>query len=86
MTAEPMPRDLEAVLRFEARNAGKTDAMLGPLVRMAFGCSLIRYRQRLLRAIRHPKALEVDAQTVRRLERLLAAHKARRTLANAQRT
>lgn len=73
-----MPDELVAVLRFEARYANASDDRRAELVRVAFGLSLTRYRQRLLRAIEHPGAEAVEPVTVNRLRRLLAAQRAKR--------
>lgn len=70
---DALPTRLAVVLRFEARHAGWVDAALEPAVRQAFGIGLLRYRQRLHAAVKHPAAEAFDAATVRRLRRLLEA-------------
>lgn len=73
-----MPDELVAVLRFEARHGSAGVDRLTELVRVAFGTSLTRYRQRLLRAVQHPGAEAIEPVTVNRLRRVLEAQRARR--------
>lgn len=75
-----MPDRLVAVLRFEARHQAVNDDTRTALVRQAFGCSLLRYRQRLLAAIEHPGALTVEPQLVAHLREVLSARHARHTI------
>lgn len=75
---DAIPPELVAVLRFEARYANAGDDRRTELVRTAFGLSLTRYRQRLLRAIEHPGAEAIEPVTVHRLRRLLTAQRAKR--------
>lgn len=71
MAAAEFPRDLAAVLRFSAHYANATEDALRPAVRQAFGCDLIRYRQRLVRAVQTPGAEAVAPTEVNRLRRIL---------------
>lgn len=73
-----LPAELVAVLRFEARTANLDEDRRTELVRQAFGLSLIRYRQRLVRALAHPGAEAVEPVTVHRLRRLLEQRRGRR--------
>lgn len=67
-----------AVLAFErrwyARPGSREQAILDE-----FGWTSNRYHQRLARIIEDPQALRLDAQTVRRLQRLRDARITRRT-------
>ena len=80
--ADPLPRELAAVIRFEARHAGLTEDQRVPLVRQAFGLNLLGYRQRLYRAVNHPAARSVEPSTV---DRLLAVLEQRRQLTRRHR-
>lgn len=77
-TAESLPLELVAVLRFEARHQHINDDTRTTLVRQAFGLSLARYRQRLIRAVEHPAAPAVEAELVAHLREVLATGRRRR--------
>lgn len=62
------PRDVLAFERQWWRKAGSKETA----IIATFGCSVIRYYQRLNEIIDTPEALELDAQTVRRLQRVRA--------------
>lgn len=79
MSGRPeFPRDLAAVLRFEARHTDSTEAARREAVRAAFGLSLLRYYQRLARAVATPGAEAVEPATVRRLRGVLLRRSQRR--------
>lgn len=69
----PLTRYQLALLRFSARHAlagsGFEAQRLG--IWEAFGVGVLRYRQQLMGAVRHPDALAAEPAEVRRLHRLL---------------
>lgn len=85
-TAEGLPPGLVAVLRFEARHESINDDTRTVLVRQAFGLSLVRYRQRLIRAVETPGADLVEPALVARLRTVLADGRRRHTVAHSNAT
>ncbi|SDG95943.1 DUF3263 domain-containing protein [Klenkia brasiliensis] len=71
--AGPLTRRQHALLRFSARHAlaGTGYDRQRLAIWEAFGIGVLRYRQQLMAAVRHPGAEAAEPAEVRRLRRLL---------------